>query len=172
MSIPVKYVFVQYRSLVLPVIFTAPFSHAEFSSAAMPIRSAGYARRVNSMGVQPYDRSTSLDVGPDDADGLRLSSVLTGYAGTLNFALLWRDGECFPAITTLPIMAFARLPVVRSFAGAHPEAFGVASVVEAGLGVRLHPHVLPLETGDDVEPMPDVAQTLNFWLRDVLEVQP
>lgn len=169
--IPVKYLFVQYRSLRLPILFTAPFVHAEFSPLHT-VTSAGYAKRVNGLGVQAYDRSESLGISPEENDSLRLSAILGGMTGTLNFAIIQRDGEPFPVVTTLPVMELAKYPVIRDNVGDSSEAFGCASVVPAGLGVRLHAHTLPLECGEDA-PLPLAAgQVLNFWLRAVLEVTP
>lgn len=168
--IPVKYVFVEYRSLVLPILFTAPIVHAEFAPLHT-IRSAGYAKRVSSLGVQAFDRSESLGLGPDENDSLRLSSILAGQCGTLNYAIVQRDGEPFPVVTTLPIMELAKYPVIRDGVGDDPENFGCASVVERGLGVVLHPHALPLERGAECVPPPSVEQVLNFWLHAVLEVR-
>ncbi len=168
MSIPVKYLFVQYRRLVLPVLFTAPLSHRDFGGLHT-VTSAGYAKRVNSLGVQPYDESTTLGIGPDDNDGLRLSAILAGTTGVVNFALLSVDGEPYPVVTTLPLMELAKYQVVRDGIGENTENMGSASIVPHGLGVRLHAYTLPLEGGGESVPPPDASTVLNFWLRDVLQ---
>lgn len=167
MSIPVKYLFVEYRTLRLPLLFTAPFNHAEFSDLH-PVKSAGYAKRVSPLGVQAYDRSTTLDLDPEENDSLRLSAILSGRSGPLNYVMLEREGEPWPVVTLLPLMELAKMTTVRQCNGGS-DSFGTLTVIERGLGFMMRPHCLILERGES-EPGLPVESALNFWLREVLEV--